>query len=402
VAEPALAGRAGLSLRDRAFRILEGDAGSGGASRAGRLATAAVVGTVVVGCIAAMLETEPAFAAVHRGSLAAIIDLCVALFVVEYLIRLWVAPERVHGRTIGDWQIRYRYAISPTGLIDLLAILPTVLFALGHIDNAWLRALQLLWLLKLMRYASALTLVVTVIRNESRSLLAALSVMIIVMTMAAGVMFALEHEAQPTVFGSVPQTLWWAIVTMGTVGYGDMVPVTPGGKLFASVVMVIGIAMFAVPAGIMATGFAAEIRKRDFVVTWQLVAKVPLFQGLDAARIAEITRLLQPEVVPENFVIVRRGEPAEAMFFIVEGTVEVDVPPTPIRLARGQFFGEIALLRDTVRTATVTAVEECQLLSLDIADFRHMLDAHPDLRATLQRVAEERRPGLGQATTPEA
>jgi voltage-gated potassium channel len=156
--------------------------------------------------------------------------------------------------------------------------------------------------------------------------------------------------------------------------------------------MILGIAMFAVPAGIMATGFAAEIRKRDFVVTWQLVAKVPIFRGLDASRIADIARLLKPQVVPENFVVVRRGEAAAAMFFIVQGEVEIDVAPQPVRLGRGQFFGEIALLRDTVRTATVTAVEECQLLSLDIGDFRQLLAAHPELKATIERVAEQRQP----------
>jgi len=182
--------------------------------------------------------------------------------------------------------------------------------------------------------------------------------MVTLMVVAAGVMYALEREAQPEVFGSITKNPWWAIVTMGTVGYGDMVPITPAGKLFASLVMLIGIAMFAVPAGIMATGFSAEIRKRNFVVNWQMVARVPLFKGLDAVRIADIARLLKPEVVPEDYVIVRRGEPAQAMFFIVEGNVEIDVVSTPIRLGKGQYFGEIGLLRDTVRTATVTAISE--------------------------------------------
>jgi voltage-gated potassium channel len=374
--------------RARAFHLLDSDS----AAPASRIVTAGIVVAVIVGAVASMLATEPRVADQHGTALRLLTGLCVLLFAFEYALRIWSAPERPHGRAIGDWQVRYRYLRSPEGLIDLLAVLPTVLFALERIDNAWLHALQLLWLLKLMRYVSALTLVVTVMRNEARSLVAALAVMVTLMTLAAGVMFALEREAQPQIFGSIVQTLWWAIVTMGTVGYGDMVPITPAGKLFASVVMIIGIAMFAVPAGIMATGFAAEIRKRDFVVTWQLVAKVPLFQGLDAARIADIARLLRPEVVPDNFVVVRRGEPASSMFFIVQGEVEIDVARQPVRLGRGQFFGEIALLRDSVRTATVTAVEECQLLSLDIADFRHLLDAHPDLRATVERVAAARQP----------
>jgi voltage-gated potassium channel len=126
------------------------------------------------------------------------------------------------------------------------------------------------------------------------------------------------------------------------------------------------------------------------VVTWQTVARVPLFAGLDAARIAEIARLLRREIVPAKYAVVRRGEAAEAMFFIMSGEVEVDLHPVPRRMGRGQFFGEIALLRDTVRTATVTTVSECELLSLDVADFRRLLDTHPDLRASITRVADER------------
>jgi voltage-gated potassium channel len=189
------------------------------------------------------------------------------------------------------------------------------------------------------------------------------------------------------------------MVTIATVGYGDIAPITAWGKVFGGLVMILGIAMFAVPAGILATGFAAEIRKRDFVVTWQTVAKVPLFAGLDAVRIAEITGLLRREVVPARYVIVRRGEPADKMFFVMAGELEADVQPAPRRLGPGQYFGEIALLYDTSRTATVTAVTECHLLALDVADFRRLLDAHPDLKAAISRVAERR---LAATPTPEA
>jgi voltage-gated potassium channel len=102
--------------------------------------------------------------------------------------------------------------------------------------------------------------------------------------------------------------------------------------------MLLGIAMFAVPAGILASGFAAEVRKREFVVTWQMVANLPLFARLDVTRIAEIARLLKRQVVPGKYVIVRRGETADSMFFIMSGEVEVDVQPIPRRFGRGQYF----------------------------------------------------------------
>lgn len=384
-------------LRTSAFRLLEGDSGSGGASTLGRAITRCFVALALLGSLAAAFCTEPRMAGLAPW-LDAITRLAVLVFAVEYALRLWIAPERSHGG--GDAAMRWHYASSALGLLDLLAWAGTPLALLLGAEESWLRAIQLVWLLKLGRYTTALGLVVAVLVAERRPLLGALSVMVVVMALAAGAIHALERTAQPNVFGSIPQSMWWSVVTMATVGYGDIVPVTPAGKAFASIMLVIGIAMFAVPAGIMASGFAAEIRRRDFVVTWQLVAKVPLFQSLDAARIAEIAHLLKPEVAPANYVIVRRGEPAEAMFFIVQGLVEIDVPPMPIRLGRGQFFGEIALLRDTVRTATVMAIEECQLLSLDIGDFRHLLESHPDLKATIEQIAHERRPAEPTSPAP--
>jgi len=295
---------------------------------------------------------------------------------------------------------RLRYAASPSGIIDLMAILPLVLAPLPAIPADWLRVLRLLRLLKLGRYAPALPLFAAVIRSEGRSLLAALMVMTVLLVLNSGVMFALERKVQPQVFASLPHAMWWTIVTMATVGYGDIIPITPLGKLFGGFVMILGIAMFAVPAGILATGFAVELRKRDFVVTWQTVARVPLFAGLDATRIAEIARLLKREIVPAKYAVVRRGEPADAMFFIMSGEVEVDVAPTPRRMGRGQFFGEIALLRDTLRTATVTTITECELLALDVADFRKLLDAHPELKASITRVAEQRLSAMNADASP--
>ena len=109
--------------------------------------------------------------------------------------------------------------------------------------------------------------------------------------------------------------------------------------------------------------------------------------------IAAIARLLKPEIVSANRVIVHRGEQAHAMYFIMEGEVEVDVQPAPVRLRPGQFFGEIALLRDLHRTATVTAVKECRLLTLDIADFRKLTAQYPDLKRQVELVAAERQQG---------
>jgi voltage-gated potassium channel len=365
---------------------------------------ALMVVVIVGGVLATALETVEGLAARHRGLFWAIEAAVLLVFGVEYVLRLWTAPEGDPGLGTDPWTARLRYLRSPLGVIDLLAVLPGLLGPRMPISPDWLRVLRLARLLKVARYAPGLALFAAVVRNERRPLLAALVVVLVLLVLESGVMYVLERKAQPKAFASIPHAMWWACVTIATIGYGDVYPITPLGKIFAGAVMLIGIAMFAVPAGILASGFAAEIRKRDFVVTWQTVARVPLFAGLDAARIADIARLLKREVVPPKYAIVRRGEPADAMFFVMSGEVEVDVAPHPRRMGHGEYFGEIALLTDTVRTATVTAATECELLVLDVADFRRLLDAHADLKTAVTDVARQRlagRPGIPAGTTGE-
>jgi len=340
--------------------------------------------------VAVILETVPSLADQTRVILTLIERIAVTVMTLEYVLRLWAAPQGKPAAESGSRGSRLNYAVSALGILDLVAILPFYVNLLLPIAPDWLRVLRLLRLLKLARYTPALSLFAAVIRNERRLLLATLWVVVVLLVLESGVMFALEREAQPTVFASILHSLWWAIVTIATVGYGDMVPITPMGRLFGGLAIILGIAVFAAPVGILASGFAAELRKRDFVVTWQTVAKVPLFAGLDAICIADIARLLKRQVVPARFAVVRRGEPADAMFFIMAGQVEVDVQPHPIRLGAGDYFGEVALLRDTVRMATVTALSECHLLSLEVADFHRLLDAHPNLKASIMRVAQQR------------
>jgi len=382
-------------LRVRLYQAIgDGAPPSRGRAEARLLLLAVIVASVA----AAALETVGSLAVRYGRGFMALEVVVVLFFTLEYALRIWVAPEQGPGPA-EPWGARRRYLRSPLGLIDLLAVLPAFVALVVPVPADWLRLLRLLRLLKVARHAPGLSLFAAVIRNERRPLLAALVVVVVLLVIESGIMFVLEREAQPQAFASIPHAMWWAIVTIASVGYGDVVPVTTLGRVFAGMVMIIGIAMLAVPAGILASGFASELRRRDFVITWHTVAKVPLFAGLDAARIAEIARLLKREIVPAKYAVVRRGEPADAMFFIMEGEVEVDIQPHPRRMGRGEYFGEIALLADTVRTATVTAVTECQLLVLDVADFRRLLDAHPDLKASVTRVASQRLAATTAAAT---
>ncbi len=107
---------------------------------------------------------------------------------------------------------------------------------------------------------------------------------------AATLMYLAERHVQPDKLGTIPDAMWWAIVTLGTIGYGDVVPVTAVGKMIAGFTIFLGLIMVALPVGIIASAFADEVHRRDFVVTWAMVARVPLFSGLDATEIADIMR----------------------------------------------------------------------------------------------------------------
>jgi voltage-gated potassium channel len=184
--------------------------------------------------------------------------------------------------------------------------------------------------------------------------------------------------------------MWWAVVTLTTVGYGDVVPITLAGRIVAGFTMVMGMMMLALPIGIVATAFAEEIHRREFVVTWSMVARVPLFSSLDASEIAEIMHYLRAQTVPANTIIVRRGEPAQSMYFITSGEVVIKHDSGDVLLGEGQFFGEIAVLRKTRRTATVRATQPTKLLLLDATDLHTIMERSPEVGRRIGAVVVER------------
>ena len=247
-----------------------------------------------------------------------------------------------------------------------------------------------IWAFKLVRYSPGLASLERVISNARHALLSVLLGFGILLLLAASLAYLLERSTQPDVFGSIPAALWWAIVTMTTTGYGDVVPQTVLGRMLAGVVMVSGIAVFALWAGILATGYFEETRRREFLRTWDLVAKVPFFHDVGAAVIADVAQLLRPRDYPAGAVIVRRGERGDCMYFVASGEVEIRVRPEGIRLGAGDFFGELALLTGDPRNATVVATRQCTLLRLDIVDFRQLLGRQPELARIIRAAADAR------------
>src|SRR5436305_1613779 len=145
---------------------------------------------------------------------------------------------------------------------------------------------------------------------ERRALFGCFIILLGATLISATAMHLVEQHAQPDKFGTIPDAMWWAIVTLGTIGYGDVVPATTLGRLVAGVTIFGGLIMIALPVGIIATAFADEIHRRDFMVTWGMVARVPLFAELNAGEIADIMRLMRAQTVEPGDLIVRRGEVA--------------------------------------------------------------------------------------------
>ena len=343
-------------------------------------------------------NSVPALEARFRTAFLAIEVASVVLFTIEYGLRLWTAVEHMPLAGRSGWAARWAWARTPGAIVDLLAILP---FYFALFDAADLRALALFRLVrffKLARYSSGLTSLLDAIYAERQALLATLLILGGVTLTMATFMHLAEREAQPDRFGTIPDAMWWAIVTLTTLGYGDVVPITPLGKVIAALTAVMGVAMLALPVGIVATSFADVIHRRAFVVTWSMVAKVPLFTNLGASELAEIIQLLHSRWVPRNEAVARRGEKAEAMYFIVSGEVEVELMDADnVRLGRGDFFGEIAILTGEVRNATVRATRDAQLLVLQAHDLERLMDRVPEIGKRIREIGHKRAPDRVEA-----
>jgi voltage-gated potassium channel len=286
----------------------------------------------------------------------------------------------------------FRHLFSLPALIDLLTILP---FYLALVTPADLRALivfRIFRFLKLARYSPGIRSLYEAIVNERRALMACIVILAALILVSASLMHLIEHDAQPTKFGTIPDAMWWAVVTLTTVGYGDVVPITPLGKMVAGLISILGLGMLALPVGIIATSFAEVIHRRDFVVTWGIVSRVPLFRDLDADDVAQVMRFLRSHTAVPGEIIVRRGELGHSMYFIASGQIELDRPKhAPVVIGEGDFFGELAVVKPTRRTTTARALVRTDLLMLDATDLRVLMAERPELR---RRVEEASRQGV--------
>jgi voltage-gated potassium channel len=338
--------------------------------------------TMIIGT----LPTRPLSGTAHAALLISVW----VFFTGEWLMRLAVAPLAGHGDPDRPGRARLQYQCSAIGLVDLASsALPPAAVAVG-VGSHDAQLFCAVWALEYVRYSVGLGLMMRVVRQAGGALLSVLTVFFVVLLLAGTAAHIFEREAQPEAFGSIPAAMWWAIVTLSTTGYGDVVPQTVWGRLLGGVAMLGGIAVFALWAGILATAFADELRRRTFLRTWDLVIKVPFFQEVGAGVIADVVQRLRPLELPKGALLFRRGQTGDCMYFIVDGAISIDIPPQPIRLTAGQFFGEIALITGGPRTASASAAEATQLLVLDIADFRELAARRPELVKAIEAEARRR------------
>src|SRR5215211_2636575 len=375
------------ALRRRIYELLE--AGPIG-SLANRIVTRALIALILTNLLAVILVSVPSLERAYGRIFAVIEFVSLIVFTVEYVLRLWVAPEHERDQHLSDGRARLTYAVSAAGVIDLLSVLPFWLAPLLPGDLRSILVLRVFRFLKLARYSPGVRSLLEALNEERRALFGCMLILFGATIIVASIMHLVEQHAQPEKFGTIPDAMWWAIVTLGTIGYGDVVPVTPLGRVIAAFAIFGGLIMVALPVGIIATAFAEAVHRRDFVVTWGMVARVPLFSGLKADEIADIMRLLRAQAVEAGDAIAHRGEPAHSMYFISAGEVEIEFGEGPKRLGEGHFFGEVAVLQQARRSATIRATQRTHLLVLDAHDFRALLQRQPQLAERLNAAVRER------------
>lgn len=209
-----------------------------------------------------ILESVESIHAVY-GELFHIFDVTsVIIFTIEYVLRMWVATaDKKYRHPIKG---RLRFAMTPLAIVDLVSILPFYLPLIFPFDLRFVKALRLFRLFRLFkvaRYSHGLETLIKVIRSQREELVVTLIATFVLLAVSSTLVYNFENPVQPDVFSDIPSAMWWGVSTLTTVGYGDVVPVTGWGKFWGGLISLLGIGIFALPAGIIATGYADELEK---------------------------------------------------------------------------------------------------------------------------------------------
>lgn len=248
-----------MALRRRTYEIVEAAQAD---DRASKVFDLTIISLIFVNVIAFVLESVDSIQAAAPLTFLYLEYASVAVFSIEYLLRLWSCVEApgysaaLTGRT--------RFLVRPMMMVDLLSILPTLLPMFG-VDLRVFRALRMFRLVriaKLGRYTMALQVIQRVLQGKKEELVTTLSFLVMLLLLASSVLYFAERGAQPEKFGSIPQAMWWGVATLTTVGYGDVFPITMAGKVLGAGIAILGIGMFALPTGILGAAFVEEVQRR--------------------------------------------------------------------------------------------------------------------------------------------
>lgn len=236
---------------------------NGSENRPGKVIEIGLLVLIFVNIITLMLESIESLNAAYGDFFLLVEFFSITIFTIEYLLRVWTCVEdpKYHKLPGG----RLRYMTSTMALIDLMAILPFYLAYLP-IDLRFIRIIRLFRLfrlLKIARYLKALNLLSAVMRERKEQIYLSVMFIAFLLVIISTLMFYVEHDAQPEVFSSIPASMWWGIETLTTVGYGDMLPVTSYGKVLGGMISVLGIGLFALPAGILSSGLTEHLQRNE-------------------------------------------------------------------------------------------------------------------------------------------
>ena len=258
-AKPRLSSRT-PTLRRTVFRLMDTATENDTASR---VVDVCLIVLIAASVSAVILESIPAVEQAFSAELYWFEVFTIAVFSVEYVLRVWSCVEDSSRSGKGPLRHRLRFVFSFHAIVDLLAILPFYLLTFGlfgNVDMRFLRSVRLLRVLKLTRYFAALNMLIIAVRENGRALAASFLILVTIMLLAASGMYYFERVSQPVDFGSIPAAMWWAFATLTTVGYGDVTPITVGGKIFGALITVVGIGMVALPTSILASGYSQQLK----------------------------------------------------------------------------------------------------------------------------------------------
>jgi voltage-gated potassium channel len=284
----------------RLYQLLE-KAGTG--DRASWWVDILLSAIIIINLTAVCLETVETIYLAYKPVFWWIETLSVSLFSLEYILRIKAASAVTEFEKISSLRARMRYILSPTGVIDLIAILPSLLpLIFGGVDLRWLRVLRLARLFKLSHYTSALEDLGAAIIHERRSFLATLYLLVLAVMVSSTAIYLFEQDLQPEYFGSIPQSMWWSFITLTTVGYGDVVPMTIAGRVIAGMTALMGVCVVALLTGIVASGFSNQMTKKRNIMETEVRRALADGQITDAET-REINRLSRELNMEEDDVI---------------------------------------------------------------------------------------------------